>query len=234
MSVRVLRIFSRLNVGGPAVHVILLAEGLAPLGYQVTIFEADRKAGGFMRTQVPRFRLPEAVIDEEVGYVLDLGVDFVSGTRIESADVIGGGSRSRAWVTIIASVLGVPLHRVAEGERGGAFGAARLAREGVGRGQGDEPLVLFGVGGGPGGVAARVADRREEAGALLAGEGVVERGEVGRPAGVEGFAHRGEVQNGSQRATKKATRTARRRSKARFTCIFTAASVVPSASAISR
>ena len=37
MSVRVLRIFSRLNVGGPAVHVILLAEGLAPLGYQTTV-----------------------------------------------------------------------------------------------------------------------------------------------------------------------------------------------------
>jgi NADPH-dependent glutamate synthase beta subunit-like oxidoreductase/ferredoxin len=67
---------------GPA--SLTVARDLAPLGYQVTIFEADRKAGGFMRTQVPRFRLPEAVIDEEVGYVLDLGVEFVSGTRIES------------------------------------------------------------------------------------------------------------------------------------------------------
>ena len=67
---------------GPA--SLTVARDLAPLGYQVTIFEADRKAGGFMRTQVPRFRLPEAVIDEEVGYVLDLGVDFVSGKRIES------------------------------------------------------------------------------------------------------------------------------------------------------
>jgi xylulokinase len=51
-----------------------------------------------------------------------------SGTRITEADVIGGGSRSRAWVGIIASVLGIPLHMLAEGEYGGAFGAARLAR----------------------------------------------------------------------------------------------------------
>ncbi len=54
-----------------------------------------------------------------------------SGTRIAEADVIGGGSRSRAWVAIIAAVLGVPLHRLAEGEQGGAFGAARLARMAV-------------------------------------------------------------------------------------------------------
>jgi xylulokinase len=51
-----------------------------------------------------------------------------SGTHIEAADVIGGGSRSRAWIAIIASVLGIPLHRVAAGEHIGGFGAARLAR----------------------------------------------------------------------------------------------------------
>ncbi|MGN6121297.1 MAG: FAD-dependent oxidoreductase, partial [Rhodanobacter sp.] len=60
------------------------ARHLAPLGYKVTIFEADAKGGGFMRTQVPRFRLPESVIDEEVGYILDLGVLFVGNRRIES------------------------------------------------------------------------------------------------------------------------------------------------------
>ncbi len=67
---------------GPA--SLTVARDLAPLGYQITIFEADAKGGGFMRTQVPRFRLPEAVIDEEVGYVLDLGVRFVGNRRIES------------------------------------------------------------------------------------------------------------------------------------------------------
>ena len=63
---------------------LTVARDLAPLGYAVTVFEADPKAGGFMRTQVPRFRLPEQVIDEETGYILDLGVEFVGGHRIES------------------------------------------------------------------------------------------------------------------------------------------------------
>jgi len=67
---------------GPASMTV--ARDLVPLGYSVTVFEADAKAGGFMRTQVPRFRLPEEVIDEETGYILDLGVDFVGGRRIDS------------------------------------------------------------------------------------------------------------------------------------------------------
>jgi xylulokinase len=62
-----------------------------------------------------------------------------SGTRIETADVIGGGSRSRAWVAILASVLGIPLSRLAAGETGGAFGAARLARMAV---TGEAPDVV--------------------------------------------------------------------------------------------
>ncbi|MEO7064258.1 MAG: FAD-dependent oxidoreductase [Dokdonella sp.] len=68
--------------GGPA--SLTVARDLAPLGYSVTVFEADAKAGGFMRTQVPRFRLPEEVIDEETGYILGLGVEFISGRRIDS------------------------------------------------------------------------------------------------------------------------------------------------------
>lgn len=67
---------------GPA--SLTVARDLAPLGYHVVVFEADAKGGGFMRTQVPRFRLPEEVIDEEVGYILDLGVDFRGDQRIES------------------------------------------------------------------------------------------------------------------------------------------------------
>src|ERR1043165_6441481 len=60
---------------GPA--SLTVARDLAPLGYSVTVFDADAKAGGFMRTQVPRFRLPEEVIDEETGYIHDLGVEFI-------------------------------------------------------------------------------------------------------------------------------------------------------------
>jgi len=67
---------------GPA--SLTVARDLAPLGYDVTVFDSDAKAGGFMRTQVPRFRLPESVIDEETGYILDLGVEFRGGERIDS------------------------------------------------------------------------------------------------------------------------------------------------------
>jgi formate dehydrogenase (NADP+) beta subunit len=67
---------------GPA--SLTVARDLAPLGYEVTVFDGEAKAGGFIRTQIPRFRLPESVIDEETGYILDLGVKFRSGERIDS------------------------------------------------------------------------------------------------------------------------------------------------------
>lgn len=51
-----------------------------------------------------------------------------AGTKLDQADVIGGGSRSRFWIGVLANVLGLPLNRIEDGERGGAFGAARLAR----------------------------------------------------------------------------------------------------------
>ncbi|WP_018907136.1 FAD-dependent oxidoreductase [Variovorax paradoxus] len=67
---------------GPA--SLTVARDLAPLGYEVTVFDEEAKAGGFIRTQIPRFRLPESVIDEETGYILDLGVEFRGGERIGS------------------------------------------------------------------------------------------------------------------------------------------------------
>jgi formate dehydrogenase beta subunit len=42
-----------------------VARDLAPLGYEVVIYDGDARAGGMMRTQIPKFRLPEEVIDEE-------------------------------------------------------------------------------------------------------------------------------------------------------------------------
>jgi formate dehydrogenase (NADP+) beta subunit len=68
--------------GGPA--SLTVARDLAPLGYDCVVFDADPKAGGMIRTQIPRFRLPESVIDEECEYILDLGVDFRPGQRIDS------------------------------------------------------------------------------------------------------------------------------------------------------
>jgi len=68
--------------GGPA--SLTVARDLAPLGYTCVVFDQDPKAGGMIRTQIPKFRLPDSVIDEECGYILDLGVEFRGGQRIDS------------------------------------------------------------------------------------------------------------------------------------------------------
>jgi NADPH-dependent glutamate synthase beta subunit-like oxidoreductase len=67
---------------GPA--SLTVARDLAAEGYSVTVFDGEAKGGGFMRTQVPRFRLPEEVIDEEVDHILALGVELRAGQRIAS------------------------------------------------------------------------------------------------------------------------------------------------------
>ncbi|MSQ76602.1 MAG: 4Fe-4S dicluster domain-containing protein [Rhodoferax sp.] len=74
----------RIACVGAGPSSLTVARDLAPLGYEVTVFDGDRQAGGFIRSQIPRFRLPESVIDEETGYILDLGVNFRGGERVES------------------------------------------------------------------------------------------------------------------------------------------------------
>src|ERR1700683_3660450 len=68
--------------GGPA--SLTVARDLAPMGYQCVVIDQDPLSGGMMRTQIPKFRLPESVIDEECGYILGLGVEFNGGKRIDS------------------------------------------------------------------------------------------------------------------------------------------------------
>ena len=67
---------------GPA--SLTVARDLLPLGYHVVIYEADPFAGGMIRTQIPRFRLPEMVIDEEIGYILNLEPELRVGQRVTS------------------------------------------------------------------------------------------------------------------------------------------------------
>jgi NADPH-dependent glutamate synthase beta subunit-like oxidoreductase len=67
---------------GPA--SLTVARDLAPLGYECVIFDGDSKGGGMMRTQIPRFRLPESVTDEEVDRILDLGVETRFGHFVPS------------------------------------------------------------------------------------------------------------------------------------------------------
>ena len=57
---------------GPA--SLTVARDLAPLGYEIHLFDEQYKGGGFMLSQIPAFRLPETVLDEEVNYILDLGI----------------------------------------------------------------------------------------------------------------------------------------------------------------
>ncbi len=67
---------------GPA--SLTVARDLAPLGYHCVVFDSDHRAGGMIRSQIPKFRLPENIIDEEVGYVVDLGIETRLGQRIDS------------------------------------------------------------------------------------------------------------------------------------------------------
>ena len=57
---------------GPA--SLAAARDLAPLGYEIHLFDDQDLGGGMMRSQIPSFRLPEAVLNEEVNYILDLGI----------------------------------------------------------------------------------------------------------------------------------------------------------------
>jgi len=57
---------------GPA--SLTVANDLTPLGYQCTIFEKQPRPGGLMRINIPAFRLPEEVLDEEIGYIVNMGV----------------------------------------------------------------------------------------------------------------------------------------------------------------
>jgi NADPH-dependent glutamate synthase beta subunit-like oxidoreductase len=67
---------------GPA--SLTVARDLVPLGYHCVMFDGDTKGGGMMRTQIPRFRLPETVTDEEVELILDMGVETRFGEFVGS------------------------------------------------------------------------------------------------------------------------------------------------------
>ncbi|MDA0706729.1 MAG: FAD-dependent oxidoreductase [Proteobacteria bacterium] len=88
-------IVDRLPKGGPSngKKVALIGAGCAsltvandlrPLGYDVTIFEAHATMGGLMRSNIPQFRLPPKVLDEEIGYIVDMGVEVKLNHRIDS------------------------------------------------------------------------------------------------------------------------------------------------------
>jgi formate dehydrogenase (NADP+) beta subunit len=67
---------------GPA--SLTVANDLMPLGYEVTIFEKWGTPGGLMRTNIPSFRLPASVLEEEIGYIVGMGVDLRLGSPVNS------------------------------------------------------------------------------------------------------------------------------------------------------
>ncbi len=71
---------------GPASFTV--ANDLAPMGYECTIFEKLDKPGGLMRSNIPAFRLPEDVLMEELGYILDMGVELKLSSPVESMSAL--------------------------------------------------------------------------------------------------------------------------------------------------
>src|SRR5918999_6337598 len=67
---------------GPA--SLTVANDLVPLGYHVVFYERHGRAGGLMRVNIPSFRLPAEVLDEETGYIIDMGVDVRYDTPVTS------------------------------------------------------------------------------------------------------------------------------------------------------
>ncbi len=81
---------------GPA--SLTVARDLAPLGYEIVLYDGDARAGGMIRTQIPRFRLPESVIDEEVGYITDMGIELRLGQRVDSLKALLAESYDAVFV----------------------------------------------------------------------------------------------------------------------------------------
>jgi formate dehydrogenase beta subunit len=82
---------------GPA--SLTVANDLMPLGYAVTIFEKQPRPGGLMRINIPAFRLPEQVLDEEIAYIVDMGVDVRYDTPVGSLkSLLDGGEFDAVFV----------------------------------------------------------------------------------------------------------------------------------------
>src|SRR5947209_6246892 len=74
----------RVALIGAGPSSLTVANDLMPLGYQVVIYEQHGSPGGLMRINIPSFRLPAHVLDEEVGYIIGMGVETRYNTRVDS------------------------------------------------------------------------------------------------------------------------------------------------------
>ncbi|NMG02343.1 FAD-dependent oxidoreductase [Azoarcus taiwanensis] len=92
---------------GPA--SLTVARDLALLGYEVSVFDDGARAGGMMRSQIPKFRLPDSVIDEECGHIARLDVAIHQNHRIASL----GSLLTEGWDAVFVGT-GAPRGRDAE------------------------------------------------------------------------------------------------------------------------
>ena len=69
---------------GAGPSALTVANDLMPLGYQCTVFEKGPRPGGLMRINIPAFRLPEEVLDEEIGYIVNMGVEMKYNSPVTS------------------------------------------------------------------------------------------------------------------------------------------------------
>ena len=74
----------RVALVGAGPSALTVANDLLPLGYDVTIYEKNAQPGGLMRVNIPAFRLPASVLDEECGYIIDMGATMKYGTSVDS------------------------------------------------------------------------------------------------------------------------------------------------------
>jgi len=78
----------RIVLVGAGCASLAVVNDLMPLGYECVVYEALDKAGGLMRTNIPSFRLPASVLDEEMNYIIDMGVDVRLGTPVDSLQAL--------------------------------------------------------------------------------------------------------------------------------------------------
>ena len=89
----------RVALIGAGCASLTVANDLMPLGYQVTLFEKSAEPGGLMRTNIPSFRLPQTVLDDEIGQITAMGVDLKLNHPIKSLrDLLDKGGFDAVFV----------------------------------------------------------------------------------------------------------------------------------------
>ena len=88
----------RVALIGAGPSSLTVANDLLPLGYDVTIYEKHTQPGGLMRFNIPSFRLPAQVLDEECGYIIDMGATMKYGTPVASMKSLLGEGYDAVYV----------------------------------------------------------------------------------------------------------------------------------------